>query len=407
MSEKYSENHPAGTVTLVLAGLVLAQFLGGSIWFSSSSALPSLVLAWGLSQQDTGLLISSVQAGFILGTLVFAFANLADRFAASRVFFVSALVGSAANALFAFQASSLGMALGYRFITGFALAGIYPVGMKIVVSWGPHIVGRSLGWLVGALTLGTASPFLLAFVGADVPYRLVLSTSSLLAVVAGVLVLLIGDGPHLRSAQKIQLKMMFKVFSISRYRGAALGYFGHMWELYAVWVLSPFLVRAGLAALGIQEERWVNLGAFLFIGLGAIGCVTGGLFSRRLGSRRVAAWALGVSGVICVLSPWVLGYSPGLYLAALALWGVAVVADSPQFSALSSQACPPQYVATALTIQNSIGFALTIFSIEWSTRLWNDWGSEVSWLLAPGPALGLLFLLHPRNNRESTFPSPA
>lgn len=377
---------------LALPGLVGAQLLGTSLWFSSSAALPSLMRDWGLTRADAGVLVSAVQAGFILGTLLFALTNLADRFPAHRVFLVSALGGAGANALFALAAQGLPSALVFRFATGLMLAGIYPVGMKIVVSWAPRQVGQWLGWLVGALTLGTASPFLLAFLGAELDWRAVLLVASGMATAAGVLVAAIGSGPHLVPARKVELRMMFRVFAIPGYRRAALGYFGHMWELYPVWVLAPFLVGAGLAPWGLAEPRWVSLGAFAFIGLGAIGCAGGGMISRRAGSRRVAAVALAVSGTLCLLAPWLLRGSPWLYLSGLALWGIAVVADSPQFSALSAQACPPEYVATALTIQNSIGFAISILSIELTTRLWSDWGASVSWLLAPGPLLGLILL---------------
>ncbi|MBI3993511.1 MAG: MFS transporter [Candidatus Lambdaproteobacteria bacterium] len=381
----------------VLPGLVIAQLLGAALWFSSSAALPSLMRAWSLSPQDIGLLVSSVQAGFIVGTFTFALTNLADRFAAGRVFCASALVGAGANLVFAYGAVGLGSALVSRFVTGVALAGIYPVGMKIVVSWSPQTVGRSLGWLVGALTLGTGLPFLTAFVGAEWPWQLVLASASGAAVISGLAVLAIGSGPHLLPARRMDLRMMLRVFSIADYRGAALGYFGHMWELYAFWVLAPLLMAAALTPLGLHQAGWVNLGAFGIFLAGALGCVLGGTISLHRGSRRVAAWSLAVSGSLCVLGPLLLWLSPWLLLGALMVWGALVVSDSPQFSAMSSRACPPDFVATALTIQNCIGFAITIASIELTTRLWAVWGPYVTWLLAPGPLLGLVLLLHPRN----------
>jgi len=395
-------NQSGATTQLVLPGLVIAQLFGTSLWFSSSAAMPSLIRSWSLSRADAGLLVSAVQAGFIVGTLLFALTNIADRLSASRVFFASACAGAACNALFAYAATGIPDALVYRFLTGVSLAGIYPVGMKIVVSWMPGALGNALGWLVGALSLGSAAPFLLAWLGAELPWQTVLSGSSVLAVLSGVMVLWNGSGPHHVPARKTDLRMMFRVFAIPAYRRAALGYFGHMWELYAVWVLSPSLVRAGLLAAGVDDPRAVSLGAFLFIGIGAVGCVGGGFLSQRWGSRRVAGWAMTVSGASCLCAPWLIGVSPGLYLILLAIWGAAVVADSPQFSALSARACPPDYVGTALTIQNCAGFAITIVSIELTTRLWQVWGLPVVWLLAPGPLLGVVLLSWGRDAEPAT-----
>jgi MFS family permease len=372
--------------------LILAQFLGVSIWFSSSASLPSLAREWGLSATDGGLLVSAVQFGFIAGTLVFALTNLSDLFPATRVFLASALLGALCNALFGYAARGLTDALIYRFVTGLALAGIYPVGMKVVVSWSPTGIGNALGWLIGALTLGTASPFLLAWLGAELPWRAVIAVSSLLAVVSGVMVAGIGDGPHLGSATKLDPRMILSIFRIPGYRRAAFGYFGHMWELYAFWVMAPVLIAAGLAPLGMATPGAIGLGAFAVIGIGALGCVGGGMLSKRLGSRKVASISLAVSGSMCLLAPVLLGLHPLFYLAGLGVWGVFVVSDSAQFSALSAQSCPPEYVGTALTTMNSIGFAITIVSIEWTSRIVAGMGVHAAWILAPGPLLGLLLL---------------
>ena len=376
----------------VLPFLVLAQLFGTSLWFSSSAALPSLIADWGLSRADGGLLVSAVQVGFILGTLIFALTNLSDIFPASKVFLTSAVLGAALNVSFAYFSTGLGEALIFRFLTGLALAGVYPVGMKVVVGWSPGGIGNALGWLIGALTLGTATPFMLAAAGADLPWQTVIMFSSLLAVLSGLVVAWVGDGPYLGAAQKLDLRMLYRVFRFPGYRRAALGYFGHMWELYAFWVLSPLLAAAGLRALGLDDPRWVSLGAFSVIGIGAVGCIGGGLLSGRLGSRMVASVSLAVSGGMCLLAPLLLQVHGALFLAGLLVWGIFVVSDSAQFSAMSAQACPRRYVGTALTVQNSIGFAITIISIEWSVRLWEVLGPQVAWLLAPGPLVGLLLL---------------
>ena len=381
----------------VLTGLVVAQWLGTSLWFSSSIAIPSLIRDWGLQAGDIGLLVSAVQLGFIFGTFVFSLTNLADRLPASQVFLVSAVAGAVANLLFAWLASGLWEALFYRFATGFFLAGMIPVANKIAVSWAPERMGQALGWLVGAQVLGSGTPALLAFLGTQLTWQTVLTAASGMAAVSGLMVLAIGSGPHLQPAQRVDLRMMLRVFAIPAYRGAALGYFGHMWELIAVWVLAPYLVMEGLSRLGLESTALVNLGVFLIFAVGAAGCVVGGLVSRWAGSRAVAAWAMGISGAFCLLAPALANWNPWLYLAGLCVWGIAVVADSPQFSALSARACPPDYVATALTVQNGIGFALSIISIELTSRLWTDWGLWVTWLLLPGPLLGLALMLHPRN----------
>lgn len=219
-----------------------------------------------------------------------------------------------------------------------------------------------------------------------------IAVSSLLAVISGVMVAWIGDGPHLGSATRLDPRMILSLFRIPGYRRAACGYFGHMWELYAFWVMAPVLIAAGLGPLGMATPGAIGLGAFAVIGIGALGCVGGGMLSKRLGSRKVASISMAVSGSMCLLAPVLLGLHPLLYLAGLGIWGVFVVSDSAQFSALSAQSCPPEYVGTALTIMNSIGFAITIVSIEWTSRIVAGMGVHAAWILAPGPLLGLLLL---------------
>jgi MFS family permease len=380
-------------MTNPVPAIVIAQLFGTSLWFSANSASDDLVRAWGIGTADIGTLTNAVQFGFILGTLVFAVSGLADRYAASRIFAICAVLGAACNAAFALAADGMASGIALRFAVGLCLAGVYPLGMKLVVSWVPERAGSALAQLVGMLTLGAALPHGVRLAGTGAPWQATILVSSLLALAAAAIILRLGDGPHLKrrhDAPPLRLGRVFSAFAERDFRASAFGYFGHQWELYAFWTLVPALVvLSGLAPTGSGAVSGL---AFAIIGIGALGCIAGGWWSRRVGSARVAAAALASSAACCAIFPLVGDGPPALQLALLLVWGAAVVADSPHFSALSARACPPELVGSALAFQNSLGFAITMASIHFGTAWVADWGTAIAWLLLPGPLLGLWWL---------------
>jgi MFS family permease len=376
---------------------VLAQWLGTSLWFSPSGAADGLMAHLGIGSAAFGWLIAATQLGFIAGTLAFAATGTADRFAASRIFAVSGVVGAAANAAAALPGLDFASVWALRLAVGLCLAGIYPLGMKMIVQWVGARPAAALGWLVGMLTLGTAMPHAIRASGASWSWQAVVLASSVLALVGAAVVRLLGDGPYAaRAGARSQPGTLRTVFAIPGFRASAFGYFGHMWELYAFWSVLPRLCQPVVTELarrvGADRAPSVAWLSFAVIAVGSIGCIAGGQASRRFGSARVAAAALAGSGAMCLAYPLIPEAAVSLRVAALFFWGLVVVADSPQFSALSAQHAPPQWLGSALVAQNGIGFAITIASILILSRAVPAWGASAMWILAPGPILGLIAL---------------
>jgi MFS family permease len=378
---------PATPKNYYLPLIVFAQFAGTSLWFAGNAVLPAL-------QQQAGIgsiasITSLVQFGFITGTLVFSLLTLADRFPPSALFFASSCVAASANALIVLCYKEVWALSALRFATGFFLAGIYPVGMKIAADWFPQKLGGALGFLVGALVLGTAFPHLLSVQAYALPWKGVLLCTSVLALTGGLLLWLLVPSKPPVATNRFQPKAVVAVFRSPNFRAAAFGYFGHMWELYTLWAFLPLmLLRFNSTGRGTLN---VPLWSFLIIAAGAAGCVIGGLLSQKTGSKRVAAVSLAVSGACCLLAPLAFQGAPTLFLTFLLIWGTTVVSDSPQFSSLVAQSTVPHYKGTALTLVTCLGFALTIASIQLMQVVFEK-SNKALWLLAAGPIPGLLAL---------------
>jgi MFS family permease len=368
---------------------VLAQLAGTSPWFAVNAVMPELQRAHGYSEAAVGSLSSALQLGFITGTLLFALLALADRFSARRLFLISTFGAALCTLAAAAMAHSYTGLLLWRVATGFCLAGIYPVGMKIASQWFPRGLGTALGWLLGALVLGSASPYLLRALGASLPWQSVFIAVAVLAVLAGVAVVrLIPEPPARAGAAPLRLGALASLWRDARTRASVFGYFGHMWELYTVWVLMPLVLATRLQG-AVAVSGW----AFVALGAGALGCVVGGLLAPRFGSARVAGTQLATSGLCCLAAPWLLQAPLPLFLAWLVLWGITVAGDSPQFSALTAANAPREAVGSVLTLTNSIGFAISALSIELFVRLsaTQPLATLLPWL-ALGPLLGLIAL---------------
>ncbi|WP_435414805.1 MFS transporter [Polaribacter aestuariivivens] len=378
----------------ILPIIVIAQFFCTSLWFASNGVITDLVSAYQLDASVLGNLTATVQFGFIVGTLLFALFTITDRFSPSKVFFICALLGGTFNLGLIWEENNLNTLLTFRFLTGFFLAGIYPVGMKIATDYYEKGLGKSLSFLVGALVLGTALPHLLKATSTIFLWKSVLYTTSSLAFLGGFLVfLLIPNGPFRKKALKLDFSVCFKIFKNNKFKQAAFGYFGHMWELYAFWTFVPVFLKIYLDTHKNIKFN-ISLISFFIIGIGSLACVFGGFISEKLGVKRTAFLALLLSGFCCLFLPFIIQIdNQFLFIGFLLFWGMVVIADSPLFSTLVAQNAISENKGTALTIVNSIGFFITIISIQLLNVLFQSYNSNyIFLLLAIGPIIGVFKL---------------
>lgn len=391
-----------------IALLAAAQVLALSLWFSGTAVMPGLREAFALSDLGATMLTSAVQAGFILGTLISALLGLADRLDPRLFFRLSAGIAAAANAALLLPWPEPALAFAARLITGMCMAGIYPVGMKLAASWARDDsrgdLGLLVGLLVGALTFGSALPHLFVALLGDLDWRLVIMLASLSALAAAALVGGVTPGPKLGRAPPFDPAAAFRGFRDPALRLANLGYFGHMWELYALWAWIVVFLQASFATLmpDPAAQQWARYGAFITIATGAIGCLAAGWYADRLGRTAVTALSLAVSGACCLLSVLLFGAAPWLLIALCVVWGIAVVADSAQFSASIAELADRSLIGTTLTVQVCVGFALTLVTIH----LVPVWAEQMGWryALAPlciGPVIGIWAMLRLRRRPEA------
>ncbi|PCI21705.1 MAG: MFS transporter [Piscirickettsiaceae bacterium] len=373
----------------VLLVLVFAVFSGSSLWFSSNAILIQLSQVLPNANFDISDITSAVQFGFIVGTLTFALLNVSDRFSAGRVFLISSTLGSLSNALIVYAPLDSNTLILSRCLTGFFLAGIYPVGVKIASLWCQHDLGRALGHIVGALVVGTAFPHFINSLDLSLDWQWVIISSSSLAIIGGLLVgFLIPEKSIAKRTPHHEGKALLNIFKSNDFRASSSGYFGHMWELYTFWAFVPIILTAYATqfATNINIPLW----SFLIIAAGGIGCSAGGLLTLKLGSARIAFYQLATSGLCCLVFPFLFSSSIEVFLAYLIIWGITVAGDSPQFSTLNAKTAPPEILGSAITLVICIGFTLTIVSLQVFEFILANTNLQIAvLLLVLGPLYGL------------------
>ncbi len=374
--------------TIIL--LSIAELLGMAVWFSASAVVSALSQAWSLDDAGRAWLTMSVQAGFVIGAFISALLNLSDIIPAPRLISISSFLAAVSTVLIPLLAKSLPFALILRVLTGIFLAGVYPVGMKIITTWTQKDRGLGIGLLVGALAIGSASPHLLNAFGGISDWKQVMVWAAALAAIGGLISLLfIQEGPYKKPSPKFNWKYAGEVLRQRELMLANVGYLGHMWELYAMWAWISVFLTASFKISGLGSV-WASAVAFAVIGIGGVGSLIAGQLADRFGRTTVTILALVMSGVCSVLAGILFGGNP-LFLTLLCLiWGFAIVADSAQFSAAISELCRKEYTGTALTLQTSLGFLLTLVTIRLTPTLEGYFGWKWAFaFLAIGPLVGI------------------
>ena len=388
--------------------IALAQIGAMSTWFSAAAVAPTLARDWHLGPAQVALLTVAVQIGFVGGALIVAMSGLADILSSRTVFVASALLASAANALLVSVPGKLAAATALRLALGVCLVGVYPTGMKMMAGWFREDRGLAIGTLVGALTLGSAAPHFVAGRGGTLPWQTVIAVTSLGAVVSAALVgLFVRPGPFEIPASRIDWGWAFRSFRDPALRLAYGGYFGHMWELYAMWTWLPAFLAASFQLTDAAPDaravaRLASLASGLVIAAGAVGCIVAGLLADRLGRTLITAVAMMLSGACAVATGALFGQAPALVVGVAFVWGLSIVADSAQFSTAISELTDPQRTGSALAVQTAAGFLLTAVSIQALPIIqrWSGWPGALV-VLAGGPAIGAAAMLQLRRRPEA------
>jgi len=370
--------------------LSVAELLGMAVWFSASAVVASLAAAWSLDDSGRAWLTMSVQAGFVIGALISSLLNLSDLIPAPRLIAVSAMLAALSTLLIPLFATGLASALVLRVLTGIFLAGVYPVGMKIVTTWTQKERGLGIGLLVGALAIGSASPHLLNAFGGVQDWKQVMVWASALAALGGLIsFFFLREGPYKKPSPKFNWKYAGEVFRQRELLLANAGYLGHMWELYAMWAWVAVFLAASFKVTG-PSGTWASAVAFAVISMGGLGSLLAGQWADRVGRTTVTILSLVISGACSLTAGLLFGRNPILLTIVCLVWGFAIVADSAQFSAAISELCRAEYTGTALTLQTSLGFLLTLVTIRMIPAVQGYVGWTWAFaFLAIGPALGI------------------